>query len=79
LRRFIPRLVLSLIALLAFLTFVVSALNVVGCCAIDCEKHPEACEANERRQSAAALTATGAAFVLAAATIGLVKLRRRMD
>ena len=65
-----------MVAILALVTFVVSALNAIACCAIDCEKHPEACEANERRQSAAALTATGAALVLAAATVGVVKLRR---
>ncbi len=49
--------VLRLVALLALLVLLVSCMNMIGCCAIDCERFPQQCEANRRAQSTAAITA----------------------
>lgn len=68
---------LRLVSVVALLVLLVSCMNVVGCCAIDCEAHPEACAENERRQSAAASTALASLVVFAGALGASFRMRRR--
>lgn len=67
---------LRMVALVALLVMLVSCMNVVGCCAIDCERHPEACAENERRQSAAATTGFVSLIVFAGSLGASFRMRR---
>lgn len=76
-RAWIPASLLGVVSLLALLTALVAALNVVGCCAIDCEAYPEKCAENRRRQEAASVTLLGALAVSAASLGGAIYVLRR--
>lgn len=67
---------LRLVSVVALLVMLVSCLNVVGCCAIDCESHPEACAENERRQSAAAATGFASLAVFGVSLGASFRMRR---
>ena len=64
-------------SMLALLVALVAALNVIGCCAIDCDKFPEECAENERRQSNASLLMVGALVVAAGSMGGAIYVLRR--
>jgi hypothetical protein len=68
---------LGAVSMLALLVALVAALNSVGCCAIDCEKFPEKCAENERRQSNASLRMVGALVVAGASLGGAIYVMRR--
>lgn len=69
--------VLRLVAMLALLVLLVSCMNMIGCCAIDCEKFPQQCEANRRTQSTAAVTALASFAVFVASLVASFRMRRR--
>lgn len=73
----LPAAGLGLVSVLALLVALVAALNAVGCCAIDCEKFPEKCAENERRQDSASLVLVGALLVCAVSAGGAVYVLRR--
>lgn len=73
----LPAAGLGLVSMLPLLVALVAALNVVGCCAIDCDEHPEACARNERRQESASLVLAGALLVCAASAGGAIYVLRR--
>jgi hypothetical protein len=68
---------LGAVSMAALLVALVAALNAIGCCAIDCERHPEACEANRRRQESASLVLLGALLVSAGTMGGALYVWRR--
>jgi hypothetical protein len=74
----LPALGLGVVTLLALFVALIAALNAIGCCAIDCEKFPEECAENERRQETASVVLLGALVVAAGSAGGtLYVLRRR--
>ena len=73
----LPSLLLGSVTVIALFVALVAALNVIGCCAIDCEEFPEKCAENERRQEAASLTFFAALTVAAGSATGAIHLRRR--
>lgn len=76
-RAFLPALGFTVVALVSLLVALVAGLNAIGCCAIDCEKFPEKCVENERRQEAASLVLLGALGLAAGAAGGAVYAIRR--
>jgi CRISPR/Cas system endoribonuclease Cas6 (RAMP superfamily) len=66
-----------LVAALALLVLLVSCMNMIGCCAIDCERFPEQCEANRRAQSTAALTGLASFVVFVGSLAASFRMRRR--
>jgi hypothetical protein len=68
---------LRLVAALALLVLLVSCMNVIGCCAIDCERFPQQCEANRRAQSTAALSALASFIVFVVSVVASFRIRRR--
>ena len=73
----LPAALLGTVSLLALLVALVAGMNAIGCCAIDCERFPEKCAENERRQSSASLGLLGALVVAAGAAGGAVYVLRR--
>lgn len=73
----LPAVLLGVVSMLALLVALMAALNAIGCCAIDCEEHPEACEENRRRQETASMTLLGALVVSAASAGGAIYVLRR--
>ena len=73
----LPPLLLGALCVLALLVAGVAALSALGCCAIDCAAHPEACAANERRQQSALLALLAALAVAVGSFAGAVRLWRR--
>lgn len=73
----LPAALLGTVSMLALLVALVAALNVIGCCAIDCERFPEKCAENERRRESASLVLLGVLVVSAASMGGAVHVRRR--
>jgi hypothetical protein len=69
----VPATLLGLVSVVALLV----ALNAVGCCAIDCEAHPEKCEENRRTQRNASVVLLGALAVSAGSLGGAVYVLRR--
>lgn len=69
--------VTRLVAALALLVLLVSCMNVIGCCAIDCERFPEQCEANRRAQSKAALTGLVSFAIFGVSLAASFRMRRR--
>jgi hypothetical protein len=73
----LPAAGLGAVSLLALMIALVAALNAIGCCAIDCEKYPEKCAENQRRQQNASLVLVGALVVCGASLGGAVYVLRR--
>jgi hypothetical protein len=73
----LPSLLLGALAASALLIALVAAMNAVGCCAIDCDRFPEKCAENQRRQEKASLVFVAALAVAGGAAAGAVYLRRR--
>lgn len=73
----LPAAGLGAVLLLALLVALVAAMNAIGCCAIDCERFPETCAENKRRQESASLVLAGALLVSAVSAGGAVYVLRR--
>jgi hypothetical protein len=73
----LPAALPGMISTLALFVALIAALNVIGCCAIDCERFPEECAQNERKQETASLVLMGALVVSAASMGGAIHVRRR--
>lgn len=69
--------VLRLVAMISLLVLLVSCMNMIGCCAIDCEQFPEQCDANRRAQSTAAITALASFILFAVSLAASFRMRRR--
>lgn len=69
--------VLRLVAAVALLVLLVSCMNMMGCCAIDCEQFPQQCAENRRAQSTAAVTALASLAVFVVSIAASVRMRRR--
>jgi hypothetical protein len=72
-----PALGLGAVAVLMLLVALVAALNAIGCCAIDCEKFPDQCAKNKRRQETASVVLLGALAASAASMGGAIYVYRR--
>lgn len=68
---------LGALSMAALLVAVVAALNAVGCCAIDCDRFPEKCAENRRRQETASVVLLVALVVSAGAMGGAVHAARK--
>lgn len=75
----LPALGLGVVTLVALFVAFVAMMNAFGCCAIDCERFPEKCAENERRQETASVVLLGALVVAAGAAggAGYLLFRRR--
>ncbi len=73
----LPAVGLGVVSLVALLVAFVALLNAFGCCAIDCDRFPEECAENERRQQTASVVLLGALVVAAGTGGGAVYLLRR--
>jgi len=73
----LPAALLGMVSVLALLVALVAALNAIGCCAIDCDRFPEKCAENERRQESASLVLLGALIVSATSAGGAVYVHRQ--
>ena len=73
----LPATLLGLVSVLALLVVLVAGLNATGCCAIDCERFPEKCAENRRRQETASVVLLGALVASAASMGGAIYVYRR--
>jgi hypothetical protein len=73
----LPSLLLGSVAAIALLVALVAALNAIGCCAIDCDRFPEKCAENRRRQQGASAVLAGALLVAVGSAAGAVYVLRR--
>ncbi len=73
----LPAALLGMVSVLALFVALIAALNAIGCCAIDCERFPEKCAENERRQETASLVLLGALVASAGSAGGAVYLLRQ--
>jgi hypothetical protein len=73
----LPAVGLGIVSLLALLVALVAGMNAIGCCAIDCDRFPEKCAENRRRQESASVALFAALAVSAASAGGAVYVLRR--
>jgi hypothetical protein len=52
-------------------------MNMIGCCAIDCERFPRGCEANRHAQFTATVTALASFAIFVVSFAASFRMRRR--